>query len=116
MDQDRFDIEYVGSRLLADAMICGHIKSDKSICLDGTIRGNVDSAKSVIINKTGVVDGDVECNDLYLNGKITGNATVKGKAVLGGSAEIQGGLITAMLEITPGAKIRKGLKLKNASK
>lgn len=116
MDQDCFDIEFAGSRLLADANIFGHLKSDKSLCLDGTIQGNVHCTKILIINKTGLIDGNVECDELYLNGKITGDVCVKGKSVLGASAEILGGLITFGLEITPGAKIHKGLKLKNASK
>lgn len=116
MDQDCFDIEFVGSRLLADANIFGHLKSDKSLCLDGTIEGDVHCSKLLIINKTGTIDGDVECEELYLNGKITGDVVVKGKSVLGANAEILGGLTTVSLEITPGAKIHKGLKLKNASK
>lgn len=116
MDQDCFDIEFVGSRLLADANIFGNMKTDKSFCLDGIIQGDVHCAKILIINKTGLIDGNVECEELYLNGKITGDVHVKGKSVLGASAEILGGLITFGLEITPGAKIHKGLKLKNASK
>lgn len=116
MEQDCFDIAYVGSRILADTRINGNIKSDKDICLDGFIEGNVHCTKQVIVNKSGVIDGEVDCEMLFLNGKITGNVCVSRKAVLGANAEIEGGLITVCLEITPGAKIRQGLKLKSASK
>lgn len=116
MDKDRFDINYTGNRILADVRINGHIKSEKDIYLDGFILGNVHSAGQVIVNRTGTIDGDVDCEVLFLNGKITGNVSVNQKVVLGASAEIGGGLITASLEITPGAKIGLGLKFKNASK
>lgn len=116
MNQDRFDIDYEGNQILADARISGHIKTDKDICLDGVIEGDVHSAGRVIINKEAIIDGNVDCEELYVNGKITGNVCVARKTVMGVSADIRGGLITACLEITPGAKIAKGLKLKNASK
>ena len=41
---------------------------------------------------------------------------MEGKAVLGAGAVVKGSLTTACLEITLGAKIDLGLKLKNASK
>ncbi|MEG0795116.1 MAG: polymer-forming cytoskeletal protein [Odoribacter sp.] len=116
MDQDYFDIDYEGNLILTDARIEGNLKSDKSICLNGMIQGNVHSAKLVIVNKNAVIDGDVECDELYLNGKITGCVCVARKTVMGDSAEIKGGLCTTCLEIAPGAKIGRGLKLNNASK
>ena len=101
MNQERFDIEYEGNRILENTRIDGNLKTDKSVYLDGMIQGNVHAGKLVIINKGGKVDGDVDCDELYINGTITGNVSV-----------IEGGLITDTLEITLGATIRKGLKLK----
>lgn len=116
MEQDFFDINHAGCRILADTRICGNIESDKDICLDGLIEGNVCSKKQVIVNVGGIVEGEVDCEMLFLNGKITGNVQVHQKAVLGASAVIEGGLITTCLEITPGARIVRGLKLKGTSK
>jgi len=116
MDQERFDISYAGSRILPGTSVLGNIKSEKDICLDGFIDGNVQCAGILIVNKKGAIGGDVNCDTLYLNGKIAGSVCVKYKAVLGKDAIIEGSLTTACMEITPGAKIRLGLKLKNASK
>ena len=96
MNQERFDIEYEGNRILENTRIDGNLKTDKSVYLDGMIQGNVHAGKLVIINKGGKVDGDVDCDE----------------TVMGGDAVIEGGLITDTLEITLGATIRKGLKLK----
>ena len=78
MNQERFDIEYEGNRILENTRIDGNLKTDKSVYLDGMIQGNVHACKTV----------------------------------MGGDAVIEGGLITDTLEITLGATIRKGLKLK----
>lgn len=116
MNQDCFDISCSGSRLLEDADIQGDIKSEKDICLEGLVVGSVECAGRVIVNKGGEIDGKVNCRELYLNGVIAGDACVEGKAVLGADAVVKGTLTTAYMEITLGAKIELGLKLKNASK
>ena len=116
MDQERFDIPFEGNRIMADARIDGSMESEEDICVEGVICGSVCGAKRVVINKAGVIEGEVNCSELYVNGRITGNVCAIRRAVLGASALIEGGLITACLEITPGARIEKGLKLKNTSK
>lgn len=116
MNQDRFDISYAGNRIQTDASIHGNIKSEKDLCLDGFIEGNVQCKGLVIVNRGGEIDGDVACRVVYLNGVVTGNVCAESKAVLGADAVIKGSLTTACLEITPGAKIGLGLKLMNASK
>ena len=115
MNQDHFDIAYEGCRILEETRITGNIKSVQDICVEGHVEGNVSSEKRVIVNKSGVISGDVNCDELYVNGQVTGNVYVTHKVWMGASAEIKGELITASLEITPGAKIGRGLKLKSAS-
>lgn len=56
MNQERFDIEYEGNRILENTRIDGNLKTDKSVYLDGMIQGNVHAGKLVIINKGGKVD------------------------------------------------------------
>ena len=114
MNQDRFDIDIIGNQLLANCRIDGNLKSGRDICLEGVISGNVQCSKRVVINRGGVIDGDLECEELFLNGKVTGDVCVVRKTVMGVNAIIEGGLITDSLEITPGAKIMGGLKLKKA--
>lgn len=116
MDQDRFDMNCEGCCILSDTTIDGNLKTDKSVVLYGAILGNVHAVKQVVVNESALIDGDVECAELYLNGQITGNVCVTFKAVLGASAVIKGSLTAACLEITPGAVIGVGLELKNTSK
>ena len=116
MDQDSFAISYSGCRILKDVSIQGDVTSEKDICLDGFIEGNVVCAGLIIVNQGGEITGKVNCQELYLNGVITGDVCVEGKAVLGAGAVVKGSLTTACLEITLGAKIDLGLKLKNALK
>lgn len=111
MEQDGIDITYKGSLILKESVITGNVRSEKDICLLGGIQGNVCSEGLVIVDKGAVVDGNVECGKLFILGIITGNVCVAGKTIMGTNAEIKGELVTACLEITPGARIGKALKL-----
>ena len=111
MNETGFNIDFEGSRILEDVQINGQLKTNKSICLDGIIQGCVQTDKCIIVNQNGLIEGDVACDELFLNGTITGNVCVTHKTTMGATAVIKGGLTTATLEITPGATIQKGLKL-----
>ena len=115
MDQDSFEIDYEGSLILRDAEIRGDIKSDKGIYLKGTVRGRVDSDSRVIVNNKAVIDGDVECQELFLDGVITGNVCVSARTVIGGHGVIKGVLVTDTLEVVPGSVIEGGLRLKKSN-
>lgn len=115
MDGIGFNIDFEGNRILEDVQINGQFKTNKSIRLDGMIQGCVQTDKCIIVNQSGLIEGDVRCDELYLNGTITGNVCVTHKTTLGATAVIKGGLITDTLEITPGATIQKGLKLQKST-
>lgn len=115
MNQDKFDIEYKGSLILPNACIDGHIKSVQDIWLEGKIGGDVHCEGKVIVNKCAQIDGDVECAELHSNGLITGNVSVTGKTVIGGNGVVKGRITTSVLEVTPGARINGGLRLRKAS-
>lgn len=101
-----------GSFLLKDAEVHGNVKSDKDVYLEGFIEGDVHSAGRIIVTALAKVDGDIYCEELLLNGTITGNAHVNNLAQLGEYAVIKGHLITTGLQIHPDAKIGKGLRLR----
>lgn len=116
MNQDSFTMNDGGSLILRMAVIDGNLKSEKDIRLEGTIRGDVHCRGQIILTEEAVIDGDVDCEELYTEGLITGNVCVGCKTVMGEKSVICGGLITQRLEIIQGAEIRNGLKLKKAVK
>ncbi len=113
MNQDDFDNKGEECWILEDTRIEGDVGCDKNMGVNGFILGNVTGKKRVFVAETGVVDGNLDCGELYLEGRITGNVSVARQAFIGKNAEIKGALVTAGLEIVPGAKIGLGLKLKN---
>ncbi len=115
MNQTHFDTDFEGNRISINTQITGQFKTNQSIYLNGKIRGLVESDRCIVITPNAIVEGDVHCDELYIEGTITGNAHVAHQTTMGAKAIIEGGLITDSLVITPGATIKKGLKLQKAT-
>ena len=115
MEGNQFHIDFKGNRILSDTQVHGNIQTRQSILVDGKVLGNVESEACIIMNQGATIWGDVVCDELFLNGTITGTAHVAHKTTLGAQALIEGALITATLEITPGASIQNGLKLQKTT-
>ena len=96
----------VSTLLSRDTEIRGSIRTQGSIRVDGTVCGDLVSAKTVTIGATGLVEGDVTGEDVIVAGKVKGSLTARGKISLEGSAQIEGDLNTSRLSIAEGAVFR----------
>jgi cytoskeletal protein CcmA (bactofilin family) len=96
----------ISTLLSRDTEIRGSIRTQGSIRVDGTVNGDLVSAKTVTIGATGVVDGDVTGEDVIVAGKVKGSLTAHSKISLEGTAQIEGDLNTSRLSIAEGAVFR----------
>ncbi|HGK5198665.1 TPA: polymer-forming cytoskeletal protein [Salmonella enterica subsp. enterica serovar Newport] len=54
----------------------GDILSDGQVHISGRLKGNIDAKDSVIkIIKGGIVEGNITCRELFVNGNLVGNCT-----------------------------------------
>jgi cytoskeletal protein CcmA (bactofilin family) len=96
----------ISTLLSRDTEIRGAIRTQGSIRVDGTVCGDLVSAKTVTIGATGLVEGDVTGEDVIVAGKVKGSLTARGKISLEGTAQIEGDLNTSRLSIAEGAVFR----------
>jgi len=96
----------ISTLLSKDTEIRGSVKAQGSIRVDGTIFGDLVSAKTVTIGATGVVEGNITGEDVIVAGKVKGSLTARGKISLEGTAQIEGDLNTSRLSISEGAVFR----------
>ena len=84
-------------------MIEGEIKSDGDIRIDGKLVGSVHSKSKVVIGSTGVVEGDVHCQNADISGSIKGKTNVKEMLHLKSDARLNGDIIAGKLVVEVGA-------------
>ena len=83
--------------------IDGDIKSNGDIRIDGTLNGTLDAKGRVVIGATGIITGDVICQNAEILGTVKGTVTVTELLSLKASAKINGDIVTGKLSIEPGA-------------
>ena len=66
----------VANRINQDCIIIGKINSITDIRIDGTVNGNVKSQAKIVIGPTGKITGDIQCEDLTVEGIVEGNISV----------------------------------------
>lgn len=84
-------------------VIEGEIKSNGDIRIDGTIYGSIISKSKVVIGTTGLVKGDITCQNADISGTIEGKTNVAELLFLKASSKLSGDIFTGKLVVEAGA-------------
>ncbi len=87
----------------SDTVIEGTIKARGNLRIDGTLRGNLECQGRVVIGSSGVVEGDIKCENAEIEGNIKANVMVSDLLTLKSAAKVHGDIVTKKLSIEPGA-------------
>jgi cytoskeletal protein CcmA (bactofilin family) len=90
--------------IAAGTIIEGQMKVDTDIQIEGVIKGTITSKNKVILGVNGKVDGDINCQEADISGKVTGKIIVKDILFLKGAASVDGDIVTGKLVMESGVK------------
>ncbi len=85
--------------------IKGTMSFQKLIRIDGNFEGELLSSGKLIVGPTGTVKANINLDEAFISGKITGDITVKTRLVLRGRAEIRGDITAPLLSVDEGVSI-----------
>ncbi|HIA36665.1 MAG TPA: polymer-forming cytoskeletal protein [Flavobacteriales bacterium] len=83
--------------------IKGNINSEGDIRIDGTLIGKINSKGKVVVGSTGMVEGEINCQNADISGTVKIKITVADVLLLKPTAELSGDIITNKLAIESGA-------------
>jgi cytoskeletal protein CcmA (bactofilin family) len=84
-------------------MITGDVVCSGDLRIDGNIKGNVKSKAKVIVGQSGIIDGDINCKSIEIEGNVKANITVTDLMSLKSTANLVGNILAGKLAIEPGA-------------
>jgi cytoskeletal protein CcmA (bactofilin family) len=87
----------------AGTVIEGELKSNGDIRVDGSIFGSITSKAKVVLGTTGVVEGDITCQNADISGLVKGKAIIADLLFLKSTAKIVGDIVTSKLVVEAGA-------------
>jgi cytoskeletal protein CcmA (bactofilin family) len=87
----------------AGTTIEGEVKSTGDIRVDGQIYGSINTKAKVVIGSTGMVDGDIICQNADISGTVKGKTMVSEMLFLKSTCKINGDIQTGKLVVEVGA-------------
>jgi cytoskeletal protein CcmA (bactofilin family) len=91
------------NQIMAGTTLTGDVACDGNIRIDGTLKGNLVAKGKVVIGPSGIVDGEINCQNADISGTVKARVTVSELLSLKASAKLTGDISTNKLAIEPGA-------------
>ncbi|MCL2334446.1 MAG: polymer-forming cytoskeletal protein [Endomicrobia bacterium] len=85
------------------AVFEGNISTEKTISIDGILKGNIVKAAGVLIGAKADIKGDINAEVVMIAGKITGNITALESIEILPQAVVAGDIKTNILTVQEGA-------------
>ncbi|MCF8309581.1 MAG: polymer-forming cytoskeletal protein [Bacteroidales bacterium] len=93
----------------------GDIQTDSDLRIDGVLNGTIQSKGKVIVGETGQVEGEVQCKNADISGKINANLKISELLTLKATAQINGEVLTKKLSIEEGAVFTANCRMDESS-
>lgn len=92
----------IGSSITID----GEITGDEEIIVLGTVKGRIAVKESLIIDRSGVVDADIDTQNVEVAGQVNGNIIASNKVDLKSQCRVNGDIKAPRILIEDGASFR----------
>lgn len=91
------------THLSNNTVIVGDITVDNDMRVAGTIKGTVNMTGHLIVEQSGLLEGEIKSISATVAGRITGNIECTERLILEGKAQFTGDIKTKQLVIEDGA-------------
>jgi cytoskeletal protein CcmA (bactofilin family) len=88
------------------------LKAKKSIRINGTYKGSIEVDGSIVVGDTGIVQGNIKADFIYVAGKVEGNIDVTKLAHLSSQCNVKGDILCGVIVIDEGALLEGNCKMK----
>ncbi|PZD79084.1 polymer-forming cytoskeletal protein [Mesonia sp. K7] len=92
------------NKIAQGAIFKGTIEAQGDFRIEGKVEGILMTTGRVVVSKTGIIDGEMQCTNADFEGKLTGILKVKETLSLKSTAVIEGDVTATKLSVEPGAE------------
>lgn len=92
----------IGSSIVID----GEISGDEDLVIQGTVKGKISLRESLYVEGSGVVEADIETQNVEIAGRVTGNIQATDKVELKADCRVVGDVKAPRILIADGASFK----------
>lgn len=87
-------------------VIDGEISGDEDLIIRGTVKGRIILRENLFVEETGVVEADIETQNVAVSGQVTGNVQAAEKVEISAGGRMVGDLKAPRILIADGAAFK----------
>src|SRR5262245_54491407 len=91
-----------GTLLGTGVKLVGDLKGSENVELAGNIDGSIELSATLVVTKSGCVEGDVVAENVVVEGQIKGDVRAKNRIELRDAAQVTGNLQAAAIAVAEG--------------
>ncbi len=92
----------IGSSIVID----GEISGDEDLVIQGTVKGKIALKESLYVEASGVVEADIDVQNIEISGRVTGNIGASDKVELKSDCRVVGDVHAPRILIADGASFK----------
>ena len=97
------EMETIINTIAKGTTIKGGISAVGDFRLDGILEGNITLNGKLVVGESGLIKGNIVCQNANIIGRVEGNISVKELLALNSTANVKGDILINRLSIEPGA-------------
>lgn len=95
-------MEKIDAMIGVNSYFEGTFYSERSVCVEGKVRGRIESKGCVILGENGKVEGDILSSSVVVGGEIVGNIVATSQLEVSSTGKVKGDVVAPSFVINEG--------------
>ena len=95
----------VGLKIVGDVETAGTLK------IEGTVQGSIRGARQVIVGRSGVIQGDIQAEEIVIGGRVVGTVTASERVEIQANSVIEGDVHTRSIVVFEGGLLNGNVRM-----
>ncbi len=98
----------------ANTVFEGSIQSERSVCVEGSIRGRIEAKGDVVVGRQGKVEADIYADSVVVGGQIIGNINARSRLEITATGRVTGDIEATKITVAEGGMVDGSFKMMEA--
>ncbi|MEE9120176.1 MAG: polymer-forming cytoskeletal protein [Syntrophobacteria bacterium] len=98
----------------ANTVFEGSIQSERSVCVEGSIRGRIEAKGEVVVGRQGKVEADIYADSVVVGGQIIGNINARSRLEITATGRVTGDIEATRITVAEGGMVDGSFKMMEA--
>ena len=99
------------SVIAAGLKIVGDVETSGVLKIEGTVQGSIRGARQVVVGRSGVVQGDVQAEEVVIGGRVVGTVTASERVEIQSNSVTEGDIHTRSIVVFEGGLLNVNVRM-----